>query len=222
MPRRFLLVAVVCLLASSAWSANEKVTNGGFETGSLGPEWQTQCFTPCTVDVVGGGVSDPSHPSHSGTYSLQAVGEAAITQILPPYTGINPGVFDGLITNDVHLWFSTPADLFAVELLYSGVTPVPCDASTGFLCIDVTSHGWTDYGQELIANIQTAGSGRFLTGIVIGTPSGATSYVDDVSIFANPTFNPQVPEPTSMLLLGSGLVALGWIPSLQPPSRKRR
>lgn len=215
MPRKFLLIAVVLAVGSlAAWASTQAVVNGGFESGSLTPWTTDSCGTNCNTWSV------ESTNVHGGGFAAQTIGSHEIMEVLPQYDGVHQGIFTGLIT-DASLWFKTSASLFAVELFYytpPGVTPTPPDGicgDTGVLCFDVNSsqqNQWIDYGPQLLNELQSqSGSGKFLSEILIGSGGSNTdvSYLDDVSITAKTSFNPPaMPEPSSLALIGSGLLAL--------------
>ena len=209
-------MVVICSLG--AWASTDAVVNGGFETGLLDPWTIDSCGANCSTWTV------ESTVVHGGTYAAETTGSHEIMQTLPEYDGIHPGVFTGLI-DSTSLWFKTSANIVAIELLYSGITvSSPTCTSPGVLCIDVNDGDWHDYGSYLMSDFQTgAGSGQFLTGILIGTggSSSHASYLDDVSIMADTSFNPQpTPEPMSLLLIGSGAMALAAL-RLNPILRRK-
>jgi len=210
MPRKLLLVFAVWIAGSlTAWATSERVLNGGFETGSLGPWTTDQCATDCTA-----GWSVVQGAGHTGNYGAEVTGANDIMQVLPPYNGVNPGVFSLLVTS-ASLWYKTSAPFFEIQLTYSAPPGGP--AYPPDVIFELGDGNWHDYGSDIYNELQNpagAGYGKFLQGIEIdsfGFNSGTqpVSYLDDVSIMANPSFNiPQVPEPTGFALLGAGLIAL--------------
>lgn len=210
MPRKLLYVCVVWLAGSlAAWATSERVLNGGFESGSLSPWTTDKCDMHCTSGwsvVQGAGVN--------GSYGAEVTGANDIMQFLPPYNGVNPGVFS-LLVRSATLEFKTSAPIFEIDLIYSPPPGGPAYQPDQIL--EFPADGlWHDYGADIYKELTDptkAGYGKFLQQIqIISFGSNSTtqpvSYLDNVSIMADPNFNiPAAPEPTSMLLLGSGLVA---------------
>ena len=197
MPRKLLVLLAMLTAASlSGWAATNLVQNGGFETGSLGPWTVTDdCGSlgdsPCSPwQVVSG-------QSVDGTYSAEDQGAYELSQSLTPTATI-------LITQ-ASFWFKEdPNVLFGVVLSYQ-------DGTSNVVYESASDSDWHQYNLlgDLAGGESLVGIDFATSSMVDGSPNGI-SWIDDVSITAIPTLNPPpVPEPTSMLMLGLGLVSLG-------------
>ena len=196
--RKLLLFSTLLALASpSGWASTELVHNGGFESGSLASWTVTNdCGfvgdAPCTPwSVVSTGV-------HSGSFAASDQGGYELSQSLTPTS-------TALITN-ASFWFKEdPGVLFGVALFYQ-------DGSDTVVYESAADNNWNQY--DLLGNLaggETLIGIDFATGSMIdGSPNGI-SFIDDISIVSIPTLNqppPSIPEPTTIVLLGTALLGI--------------
>jgi len=193
----FALLAVSCLCS---WAGTTNlVQNGGFESGPNGgtppSNWtvvQDGCFSACTPWTI------TSSDSHTGSYSAYDDGGFELRQSLPATS-------TALIT-DAYFWFKEkPNAPFGFILSYQ-------DGSSNIVMPTPASDGnWHEYDflSDLLGGKTLVGI-DFATGASVDTTPDMPSYIDDVTILAKSTLNPQpTPEPGTMLLLGAGLMGLG-------------
>ena len=201
MSRKLLFVVAISVFASAQLWASSLLSNGSFESGSLG------AWTIGTDHCPSEGVS-PCNPwnvvstqAHGGSFSVEDQGDTELLQSITPTAAI-------LITQ-ASFWFKQdPAMAFAVELYYQ-------DGSVDPFFFFPANSGWRQY--NLMGDLNT---GKFLTGIGFWGYSGynnGPSWLDSVVIQARPNLNTPIPapEPTTMLLLGVGLAGVSGL-------RKRR
>ena len=97
-------------------------------------------------------------------------------------------------TNHVELWYTTSSDLYLEAY----------DASNGMIDMDTGNYNvWTNDFMEV-------NSGSFDIAYVLIHDSGNQFTVDDFGWEEGPGGDP-IPEPTTILLLASGLLGLGGI-----------
>ena len=190
------VVAGLGLALSSipASAAINIVGNPGFETGTLGPWFQGNNF-----DGAGTDWSVTNAVTHSGSFAATNIGNREIRQNFT-------ATATSLIT-DVSFWEqqSTASGLSAYTFYYS-------DNTTGQFTINPTNT-WQQF--DVTASLA---AGKSLTGFSIyGRSGGTISYLDDVSILANPSG--AVPEPSSTAAFTVGLLGLG---ALSIFARRRR
>jgi hypothetical protein len=126
----------------------------------------------------------------NGTYTLSALTESnSITGFTPTFDANVPGNVDGFGTFNLSL---NNKDGF-------GDT-----ATTISFTLTDTSGTWLSVSDVLIAN--SGGSTAAVHAFACATPCTSSSTAFNTGFAANGS---QVPEPVSMLLFGSGLVAIG-------------
>lgn len=181
--RKTLLLALLCVLAAIPTFATELLQNPGFETGVLSPWYQARDF--CNGDCVNWAVTDSN--SHSGTYSTTVTGNIELRQDFTPTPGAD-------ITN-VSFWAIANVLIVRADFFYS-------DSSDEEFTYQASPFQWT-----LVDATSDVDKAKTLTGFSVwgSSPSG-TYYYDDFDITSN-----QVPEPGSLVLLGSGLLGAGGL-----------
>ena len=181
--RKTLLHSLLLALLGSPVFATELLQNPGFETGQLPPWFQARdnCSMYCVDWVV-------VPFGHSGQYSASVVGDIELRQNFTPTPASQ-------ITS-VSFWVEIGAPYGgsgAVDFFYTDSS----DESFGYT---VNSGNWAfvDVTNDVDKN-------KTLMGFSIwGGGQTEMRYFDDLSVQA-------VPEPGSLVLVGSGLLALGGL-----------
>ncbi|HEY5330981.1 MAG TPA: PEP-CTERM sorting domain-containing protein [Acidobacteriaceae bacterium] len=204
------LLAVACLLVKPALA--DTVTNGDFETGTLSgwtvfktSDGSNGTGLPSVVsfDTTGSGASDAAEFNVGEVnFDGKPEGGGLSQTIAAPGSGLYTLMEDFASSDDV----GDNSDAGTFSILIDGVT-VATD-SLGFISSDQILRGSFNKTVTL-----TAGSHTFKTEITrvfqAGIGSTSTEYVDNISLTPQfPVSPPSVPEPSSFVLLGSGLLAL--------------
>lgn len=191
-----LLLALFVVGSSTVWADSGLIQNGSFESGAISPWAVGSDYCPTFAGTPCNPWHATSTDSHSGTFSLEDQGATEVVQSVTPTFGI-------LITQ-ASFWFKQdPTMGFAAELFYS-------DGTSDAFFFAPADGNWNQY--DLMSDLEL---GKKLAGIGFagysgfGDGSNGPSWLDDVTITAKATLNPTpTPEPTTMLLLGTGLISL--------------
>ncbi len=176
----FLLVLMVAVPTF----ANELLSNGGFETGSL-PPWAAGrdfCFGTCIPWQV------TNSTSHSGTFSATVTGNLELRQDFTPTAGSS--------ISSVTFWTIAGFSGGAIDFFYT-------DGSDEEFTYTASNTSWTFV--DASADVDTS---KVLSGFSIwgGSPGGVYFY-DDLSIVSGAS----TPEPGTFALLGSAILGMAGV-----------
>jgi len=178
-----LFAIIVSMLFSAQMASAQLVTNGGFETGDL-TGWN---FTA----AIGGSDFYIGSPAHSGNYGAAFGAVSSYDDTITQTTiSTTPGM---QYTFDFWLAHSSSDSANDFHAYWNGTSVLDLVNSNSF--------DWTEYTYSVTATGST-------TSIAFaGRENPSWYYLDDVSVNSSTS----VPEPTTMLLLGLGLVGLAGV-----------
>jgi hypothetical protein len=182
--RRSIVFFSVALAAASPAARAELVLNPGFEAddASAGP-----VLSPTDWTVSGSAGVDNADPNTGNNDGF--IGTGSLSQVIPTVPGITYNVSFFAAVTDVTLAFD-PAATF--DALFDG---------TDLIGGPIAAIGLFGAYAQFTTQVTAIDASATLEFDGVTSPGDGTFYVDDVSVT-------QVPEPTSMFLLGTALAGL--------------
>ena len=181
----FLLLCLAFTLGAAA-AADELVTNGSFETGDFSG-WTVSGYNE------GAGITNDPMLVHGGSYAawfrtMNDSQQVDLSQTLPTISGSYDLVF-------WLKWVDFPPDQFAAYW-------------NGTLVAEIGLRQSFPYERLEIPNLPASGPSvlEFTFSSNVDNDYWSTWYLDDVSVTG-----PGVPEPGTLMLLGSGMAGLGGV-----------
>jgi hypothetical protein len=172
-------LTLALLFVGSAF-ADELIVNGGFESGVLDPWFNARNF--CSNNCQPWAVTNAN--PHSGSFSAMDVGNIELRQDITPTLGSQ-------ITSAT-FWVNNSVGVDAVDFFY--------DDNSDEEFVVFTNPGTWNLA-DVTADINP--SKTLVAFSIFGCDPACTTFVDDVSI----TTGAGVPEPGTLVMLGSGVLA---------------
>jgi hypothetical protein len=185
------------------------------------------------ADTIGGANSACATcdgAAYTLTYSGSPISTTDTTQTFQITLDVNDSIYTGggTFLNAVAIKIAAPADILSSSLVSApatfslmpgGLSATGCDGSSdGFLCAQSSGNGAAVTGgpYDFVYDI-TVDTGALLTGLNAAGVKGL--YVDNTGAKVGDLLSEDItlqstesaPEPTSALMLGSGLLALGLV-----------
>jgi hypothetical protein len=198
--RGMLLVAVMCS-APSLYAQLIQIDFEGLADGTpVTNQFPGVDFSDATVISAGISLNELEFPPHSGTNVVfDDGGPLALTFLTPALS------FDGFFTYTTSL------------------TIAPFDESNNALSVvsSAFSSNIVSSGNSPNEELSASFAGGISRIVITGDPAGSSFTLDDVSINFAPQTGPAVPEPSSVLLLSTGIALAYLLYAIQQRRRVR-